>query len=431
MADQVILANCGFFDSVNGDRLYSADQMNRPYRRLVSNGVFATQSGTPSTDLQVVSAFSGMKIIIKAGQGIFADKWFEHSSDSQITVPNNSNVVPRRDSVIVQIDKRVNGRVGNIIYRTGVASSNPQVPDISKTESLMEYRIANVYVAAGASSINNDAIVDLRGSSECPWVTSLVQQVDTSVLFNQWQTAYENYYTNSTQSFTQWSNQKRQAFEDFLEELTSELTVTSSTVAFDSTYTTTAAETALIPIGISTFDKEKDILSVYINHQRVAPGIDYEIAEDSSSITLTSPLTADQTVSFRVLKSVVNGDVSSAMSEIEGLTERVDAIDGDSGWITFTLESGATAYDANSAPAVRKFGKQVFIRGAIKGLNTLNSAICTLPTAYIPAKPHYYSAVVGGVVCTLKVASTVTIVAKSGNIGATDMLPIATSFILG
>ena len=431
MADQVILASCGFFDSVNGDRLYSADQMNRPYRRLISNGVFATPEGTPSTDLQVVSAFSGMKIIVKAGQGIFADKWFEHSSDVQITVPANANVVPRRDSVIVQIDKRVNGRVGNVIYRTGVASSNPQVPDITKTATLMEYRIANVYVAAGATAINNDAIVDLRGSSECPWVTSLVKQVDTSQLFNQWQAAYENYYNNSTQSFTSWSSQQRQAFADFLEELTEELDVTSSTVAFDSTYTTTEVETALIPIGISTFDKTKDILSVYVNHQRVAPDLDYTIASDSSSITLTSPLSAGQTVSFRVLKSVVNGNVSSAMSEIEGLTERVDAIDGDGGWINFTLESGATAYDTNSTPAVRKFGKQVFIRGAIKGLNTLNSAICTLPPAYVPAKPHYYSAVVGSVVCTLKVASTVTIVAKSGNIGSTDLLPIATSFILG
>ena len=353
MADQVISASCGFFDSVNGDRLYSADQMNRPYRRLISNGVFATPAWTASTDLQVVSAFSGMKIIVKAGQGIFADKWFEHSSDVQITVPSNANVVPRRDSVIVQIDKRVNGRVGNVIYRTGVASSNPQVPDITKTSTLMEYRIANVYVAAGASAINNDAIVDLRGSSECPWVTSLVKQVDTSQLFNQWQAAYENYYNSSTQSFTSWSNQQRQAFADFMEELTEELDVTSSTVAFDSTYTTTEVETALIPIGISTFDKTKDILSVYVNHQRVAPDLDYTIASDSSSITLTSPLAAGQTVSFRVLKSVVNGNVSSAMSEIEGLTERVDAIDGDGGWINFTLESGATAYDTNSTPAVK------------------------------------------------------------------------------
>ena len=30
----------GFFDAINNDRVYSADDMNRPYRKLISNGVF-------------------------------------------------------------------------------------------------------------------------------------------------------------------------------------------------------------------------------------------------------------------------------------------------------------------------------------------------------------------------------------------------------
>ena len=71
MADQNFEVNCGFFDAMNNDRLYSADQMNRPYKRLVSNGVFATPQVTPSTDLQVVSAASGMNIKVKKGEGIF------------------------------------------------------------------------------------------------------------------------------------------------------------------------------------------------------------------------------------------------------------------------------------------------------------------------------------------------------------------------
>ena len=35
--------NAGFFDAINEDRTYSADDMNRPYRRLVSNGVLQHQ----------------------------------------------------------------------------------------------------------------------------------------------------------------------------------------------------------------------------------------------------------------------------------------------------------------------------------------------------------------------------------------------------
>ena len=56
MAEQIINVNCGFFDAIDNDRRYSADEMTMPYKRIVANGIFATPAGTPSTDLQVISA---------------------------------------------------------------------------------------------------------------------------------------------------------------------------------------------------------------------------------------------------------------------------------------------------------------------------------------------------------------------------------------
>lgn len=427
MADQTIRAYCGFFDSVNRDRLYSADEMNRPYKRLVSNGVFATQSGTPSTDLQVLASTGAMDIVVKAGQGIFADKWFELSTDTIITVPNNTNVVPRRDSVIVQIDKRVNGRVGNIVYRTGTPSTNPQPPEIGTVTNVIEYRVANIYVAAGATNINQDAIVDLRGSSECPWVTSLVHQVDTSTLYNQWQSAYQSYYTNTTEEFEEYAEARRTAFDEFIQTLTEELTVTTNVILLENEYTTVGNETTL-PIGIPSFDKDTDILQVFVNGLKASG---YSVSDDSTNIILTTPLIGNQKVYFVVFKSVVTGDIESCLSAIQTLNARITSLHIDGGWINFSLESGATAYDSDSTPAIRKYGNQVFIRGAIKGLDRLNVPICTLPPAYVPAKPHYVSVVVGSIVCTLKVSSTITIVAKSGTIQTSAMLPITTSFILG
>ena len=117
MADQIFGANCGFFNAVNYDRTYTAEDMNRPYSRIVADGVFPTAQGTASTDLQVVSAGSGMRITVKAGQGMFASKWFENPSSIIITVPNNNALYARFDSVIVQVDMRQSGRKGNIVYR--------------------------------------------------------------------------------------------------------------------------------------------------------------------------------------------------------------------------------------------------------------------------------------------------------------------------
>lgn len=438
MNDQIFEVNCGFFDSINKDRLYSADEMNRPYKRIISNGVFATQQGTPSTDLQTISANDGMNIIVKKGEGMFGDKWFDNSADIAVTVPNNTSTVPRRDSVIVQIDKRTNGRKGNVVYRTGTPSSNPMPPDLSTANNVIEYRIANIYVAASAVYIGQDAITDLRGSSECPWITSLITQVDTSTLFLQWQAAYEKYYANSTTSFDTWKETEQAEFETWLQELTEQLTVNTNIVNYESHYTSTTDGETVIPINITNYNPTKDVLYVYVNRLRATPGTDYTIASDGTKITLTKDIKANQNVDFLVLQSVVVGDNETVLVELQKLQTAITNITTDSGWTNFTLESGATAFDDTTKPAVRKYNNQVFIRGAIKGLDTINSPICTLPTNMRPAMNKQYpvTAFADGTIaanCVIEIttAGVVKLVAKSGTIPATAMLPISTEFIVG
>ena len=416
----------GFFDSINGDRKYSADEMNRPYKRVITEGIFATPQGTPSTDLQVLSANNAMNIIIKKGEGLLGGKWFENQADIAFTVPTNTAIVPRRDSVIIQMDKRQSGRVPNIVYRTGTASSNPMPPDINTVENIVEKRVANIYVAASANYIGQDAITDLRGSSECPWITSLIKQVDTSQLYNQWAAAYQKYYEDETT-----------AFNNFMNSLTQELSVTTNIVMLESHYTSTS-EVTEIPINITGFDQTKDVLMVFVNRLRATPGVDYTLtAADNTKITLTKSIVANQSVNFLVLKSVVAADDATALQLMTQINTKLTQITTDSGWTNFTLENG-TSYDDTTKPAVRKYNNQVFIRGAIKGLDTVNVPICTLPTNMRPAMNKQYSvtafangSIAANCVIEITTAGIVKLVAKSGTIPAAAMLPIATEFIVG
>lgn len=186
--------NAGFFDAINNDRTYSAEDMNRPYRKLISNGVFATPKGEPSDYLQIFSADNGMNIIVSSGYALIGDKWFENPSDFIITISQNTDVLTRIDSIIAQVDKTQAGRNGNIVYRKGNASSNPIHPDINTDEDIVEFRLADITISPSCVSVTQDLITDCRGSSECPWVTSLIYQVDTSTLYAQWQEAYKKYY---------------------------------------------------------------------------------------------------------------------------------------------------------------------------------------------------------------------------------------------
>ena len=436
MADQTFVVNCGFFDAVNSDRTYSADDMNRPYKRLVADGVFATQSGTPSTDLQVVSAGNGMQITVQAGQGIFGGKWFENPSSILITVPNNTAINPRVDSVIVQVDKRSSGRVGNIVYRTGTASSSAAAPAINTVANVIEFRVANIYVAPSANTINNDAITDLRGSSSCPWVTSLIQQVDTSTLWAQWQAAYQNFYNSATMNYEDYVNEQRTAWEAFLQGLTSELTVATNVVMLTSSYTSTGSVTN-IPINISSYDPTTDILQVFISGLLAVEGTDYTVNSNNTSITLTTAIKANQTVNFVVFKSIITGDIASAVSLIQTLDAKLSSFMSDSGWINFTLESGASAYDSNNTPGVRAIGGKIYLRGAFKGVTTLNSTICTLPVAYRPAMDHIFTTcafsgttVQDTVVMRVSASNgTIKLAASSGSLSSSSMISIATHFL--
>ena len=186
MADQTFRVKCGFFDSVGNDRLYSADQMNLPYNRLISNGIFAAQDGSASTDFAVQSANNGMHITVKKGQGLFADKWFISDSDLDIVVPSNSGGASRIDSVIIQVDTRTSGRFGAVVYRTGGTSA----PSINTDPDVKEYRVANIATAPNVTTVANGMIRDFRGTSSCPWIKSLIYEPDNAARIDNFLATY-------------------------------------------------------------------------------------------------------------------------------------------------------------------------------------------------------------------------------------------------
>ena len=156
--------------------------MNLPYKRLISNGVFANKDGTASNDFKVQPVSGTFSIKVKAGQGIFADKWFINPTDLVITMPYNSGGSTRKDSVIIQINKKISGRVGNIVYRTGTTEN----PEINTDPDIKEYRVANITVASGATVIYATNITDRRGTYECPWIKSLIYQPDDAARIDEY-----------------------------------------------------------------------------------------------------------------------------------------------------------------------------------------------------------------------------------------------------
>lgn len=294
------MIRCGFFNSINHDRLYPAEDMNQPYDLLVSNGVFATPQGTPSNQLQVYPE-SGLTVRVKSGRGIFAHKWFLSDTDILISIEEANSTLPRIDSVIVRVDNSEAVRAASIYIKKGTAAQNPAHPAVTRDDEITEYRLANIYVAARATQITQEDITDTRWTSDCGWVTGLIQQLDTSTLYEQWQAGFDAW------------------FRDVKETLATSTLIRSYTSA----YTTSSDYETEIPIQIVQYNQNLDILQVFVNGLRLIPTIDYSI-DSNEQITLEKDLLKGQQVSFIVYKSIDGSDAETVVSQVVDLQNLVD-----------------------------------------------------------------------------------------------------------
>ena len=284
----------GFFNSVNGDRVYNADQMSEYFNGLVSDGVFEDVGD----GLQVVP-HSGMTVNVSTGRAIVRSKWIENDAALTVDITQAHPTLNRYTAVIIRLD--VTNREITITTKDGTAAASPAKPSMTDNVTTKELCLAYVYIKAGATSITAANIQDMRSSSKCGWVTGLVKQVDTSTLFDQYTAAYEENLAN----METWEAYQKAQFEAWFETLTSQLVVNTH---IERTFAdvTTASSSKHVTLPDALDYQDGDILDVYINGVYLSP-TEYTINLSSGNyrITATTALDANNVVTFSCIKSVI------------------------------------------------------------------------------------------------------------------------------
>ena len=241
-----------FFNAIkNGDtydRVYNAEDFTKYLDKIVGSGVFAN----PSTNLQVVAS-SGMKVVIKAGQGWIDGHKIINTADLLINVNTADVVLNRIDSIVFYADYQ--SREMGIKIKEGVKAVTPKAPDLIRNTNIFEMCLAEITVSKQVTSITQSSIKDTRAdSNKCGWVAGLIKELDTSTLFTQWETAYTEQFNSNFNNFMNWFN-----------DIKSILSTIKSIKKYTKVYTTTSNSEKQISINIPEYVVETDILNVYIS----------------------------------------------------------------------------------------------------------------------------------------------------------------------
>ena len=137
----------GYFNSIDGDRTYNADQMSEYFDGLVSNGVYESVGGA----LQVLAG-ENMTVNVQTGRGIIDCKWLKNDAVQILDITQAHVTLNRWTAVVLKLDK-VNRQMV-ITTKDGTAASNPTKPEMQNDSSAVELCLAYVYVGAGATSIS-------------------------------------------------------------------------------------------------------------------------------------------------------------------------------------------------------------------------------------------------------------------------------------
>lgn len=233
----------GFFNSLNGDRVYSADDLNYFFNGVMTDGIVKGYGSALE-----VTANGTLNLTVKDGKAFCLGRYIENVGSLAVEI-EGGGTYPRIDAVVVGVN--LTERTGSIYVKKGEGSSSPSYPVIENAETLKELCLAYVYVGAGATTITSDNLTDMR----------------------------------SDELVSGWSS----------------ITAAKDLKEYRATATTTKGQSSY-EISISEFDSTNDVLNVFENGLRLTED-EYTVSGTGSTAYIT--LTTTPTSSLNELEFVV------------------------------------------------------------------------------------------------------------------------------
>lgn len=181
------------------DRAEEASFFAEYFASFIGIGVYPN----PSTGLQVI-ANEGMKLLVQAGK-CFILGYFglvEEGREEIMLEASDANL-PRIDRVVARLS--IESRDIKLAVLKGTPASTPIAPELTRNSNIYEIALADIAINKNVSVITQANITDVRlNSALCGIVSGVIEQVDTTTLFNQYQSWLQSRISKADSDYQEW-----------------------------------------------------------------------------------------------------------------------------------------------------------------------------------------------------------------------------------
>lgn len=195
--------NAMFFDSVDGDRIYDAQDFRDWMNHMFSEGV--------SVNDFFVSPAGGMSLTVPGGYVHIRGASKTFTDDTTLTIAAPNPALDRTDAVVLELD--VPRKIIEIKIVVGAASETPVEPEIVRNDDIWQLVLAYVHVRAGTSVITDSDVEDVRvDRNKCGYLIRSACDNDMSPVIAIYDETVGDIIANTTGSFSTWFESQKAAF---------------------------------------------------------------------------------------------------------------------------------------------------------------------------------------------------------------------------
>ena len=187
----------------DGTPVYDRAITSAPLRKLIAKLLTDGVLPNPSTNLQV-EAGRGMNVVVNPGFAICAGGLKLEENQRTLAIQAADSNYDRIDTVVLRWNDNDSERICDLYIVEGIPAASPLRPELTRTESIWELGLADLFVNKNSSAISNQRITDTRYETARCGIISAISEFDTTTLYQQVQADLAGFKASEQADFITW-----------------------------------------------------------------------------------------------------------------------------------------------------------------------------------------------------------------------------------